>query len=585
MVSSQNTIIAHLANGVAITFAFDFLVQRSTDLYVVLLNPDATEATPISFTVAGVGSNAGGTVTFIAAPGNGITVVIYRKSFKDQEKDYVPNDDFPAETHETALDRSILLHQEAQRDISKSIRIPSYETATVTELTKNFRKGRIIAFDEDGNLSALLKSQLIAEAVALAKTDVTEIVVDSGFTNVKSFGAVGNGVVDDTNALQSAITWAVLNRRSLFVPKGTYKITQPLVKSSEFYCPSIHGEGLASTVFNYSTITPGGACLEVIGGSGALCGAVIKGIQWVGNSNSTGILFDGQGGIDVEHCYFGLNNIGMNLWNRGGGAFTEFVQAYKTEFGPTCKIKMNFYQTNGVNSFHGSGMRQCYINEDAASVENCIQIGAGCLVYNAPLDVQIWKSNTTALIKSLGQSPTFHGTITQESNTAYQLVRTGDAPVFFVGGFVSLGSGNQNFFRNAYWCKAVVYQPDSSITPVGIRRIHFQTLAAGDNVLTDLGQLDGGSMYLISLSISGPSYYWKTLLIADSTPFVVIGPSLTIIGRGSEFNGSGAGAPAISVESVSGSRYLHIVNAGYSASYGVVVTLEEISAREYGQLV
>lgn len=164
MVSSQNTIIAHLANGSATTFAFDFLVQRSADLQVTLLNADASEATPISYSVTGLGLNTGGTITFVTAPANGLTVVIYRKSFKDQEKDYVPNDDFPAETHETALDRSILLHQEAQRDIGTALRFPVSENVQLSPLTKALRSGKMIEFDSNGNLT-FVSRQTIIEAV------------------------------------------------------------------------------------------------------------------------------------------------------------------------------------------------------------------------------------------------------------------------------------------------------------------------------------------------------------------------------------------------------------------------------------
>jgi hypothetical protein len=53
--------------------------------------------------------------------------------------------------------------------------------------------------------------------------------------NVKDFGAVGNGVTDDTAAIQTALnalknvhtnTWSVL-----YFPAGTYRITRPLTTS------------------------------------------------------------------------------------------------------------------------------------------------------------------------------------------------------------------------------------------------------------------------------------------------------------------------------------------------------------------
>jgi hypothetical protein len=46
--------------------------------------------------------------------------------------------------------------------------------------------------------------------------------------NAKSFGAVGNGVADDTTALQNAINYAITNLRSLYIPGGVYKTTATL---------------------------------------------------------------------------------------------------------------------------------------------------------------------------------------------------------------------------------------------------------------------------------------------------------------------------------------------------------------------
>lgn len=47
--------------------------------------------------------------------------------------------------------------------------------------------------------------------------------------NVKDFGAVGNGVVDDTAAIQAAVDWtAGASRGVIFFPEGTYKVTSPI---------------------------------------------------------------------------------------------------------------------------------------------------------------------------------------------------------------------------------------------------------------------------------------------------------------------------------------------------------------------
>jgi hypothetical protein len=63
--------------------------------------------------------------------------------------------------------------------------------------------------------------------------------------SVLDFGAVGDGVTDDTSALQTAITTACAIKKQLFWPKGTYLISSTLTVSSDV---NWRGEGGAYSV-------------------------------------------------------------------------------------------------------------------------------------------------------------------------------------------------------------------------------------------------------------------------------------------------------------------------------------------------
>lgn len=63
-------------------------------------------------------------------------------------------------------------------------------------------------------------------------------------TNVRSLGAAGDGVTDDTAVLQKALNAGVSN---LYFPKGVYKLTQPLeIDLSKVGRSSISGDGTAT---------------------------------------------------------------------------------------------------------------------------------------------------------------------------------------------------------------------------------------------------------------------------------------------------------------------------------------------------
>jgi len=80
--------------------------------------------------------------------------------------------------------------------------------------------------------------------------------------SVKDFGAVGDGVADDTAAIQAAIDAS----RSVFIPRGTYKISSPLV-ISKAYQTLIGDESIPWIECTHSTT---GQCIKV---------------EWVSGSN------------------------------------------------------------------------------------------------------------------------------------------------------------------------------------------------------------------------------------------------------------------------------------------------------------
>lgn len=84
----------------------------------------------------------------------------------------------------------------------------------------------------------------------MSLTKVTYSMIDGAVANVRDFGAIGDGVADDTAAIQAAID-SVNKLGTVFFPKGTYKITDTLniVYSTDLWqAVNLIGVGNASVI-------------------------------------------------------------------------------------------------------------------------------------------------------------------------------------------------------------------------------------------------------------------------------------------------------------------------------------------------
>jgi hypothetical protein len=149
-------------NGSTTAFSFTFKVFASSEVKVYV-RTDSTGAETLkaegtgsaNYSVSGVGSASGGTVTFVTAPASGETVVIRRNTAQTQGTDYVENDPFAAEDHETALDKLTHIVQEVQEQLDRSIKASRTNTISSVEFLDGAtaRANKLLAFDGSGDLS------------------------------------------------------------------------------------------------------------------------------------------------------------------------------------------------------------------------------------------------------------------------------------------------------------------------------------------------------------------------------------------------------------------------------------------------
>jgi hypothetical protein len=158
-ISSTTVKNSYNGNGSTATFNYTFKIFQDSDLQVIIRSASGSETIKTlntHYTVAGEGNSGGGSVTFTEGniPTNTQVVVLIRNIPQTQSLDYITNDTFPAESHEEGLDRAMMVVQQLQEEVNRSIKLSKTNTMNSTEFYINSasRAGKIFGFDDNGEL-------------------------------------------------------------------------------------------------------------------------------------------------------------------------------------------------------------------------------------------------------------------------------------------------------------------------------------------------------------------------------------------------------------------------------------------------
>jgi Pectate lyase superfamily protein len=104
----------------------------------------------------------------------------------------------------------------------------------------------------DANFAAVANTDNIEYNPPFANSTVETVTAKlSQIVSVMDFGAVGNGIADDTAAIQSALTYInSIGGGTVFVPNGTYNISSEIQVYSN---TTFTGEGSSSTLYSLNT--------------------------------------------------------------------------------------------------------------------------------------------------------------------------------------------------------------------------------------------------------------------------------------------------------------------------------------------
>lgn len=147
------------------SFIYSFQLLQAADLLVTV--DGAVKTLGVDYTVAGVGAQAGGSITYVGTITVGQLVSLSRQTALRRATDYQTLGDFLAGTINNDFDRLWMALQERATNDARSVRVPAGETL-VTLPAAASRAGFLLGFDGSGGLALIASVAQSATALALS---------------------------------------------------------------------------------------------------------------------------------------------------------------------------------------------------------------------------------------------------------------------------------------------------------------------------------------------------------------------------------------------------------------------------------
>ncbi len=191
-VATSSNRVDYTGNGSTTVFSFNFRILAATDLVVTKADTDGVETELVlntDYTVSGVGSYSGGSITLASALTDGYALTIVRQVPITQETDLRNQGSFFAETHEDVFDRLTMVAQQLQEQIDRSAKLPVTRTEDADALVADI----VLLADNISDLDALAANLSDITTVADDLNEpVSEIETVAG--SIANVNTVGNNI-------------------------------------------------------------------------------------------------------------------------------------------------------------------------------------------------------------------------------------------------------------------------------------------------------------------------------------------------------------------------------------------------------
>lgn len=155
-VSIETNKSVYSGNGATLTFSTVFAVYDTTDISVsILTTSTGVITTPVLDTDYTISEDVtrtdayARTITFVTAPASGKKVIILRNQSNTQDVEYIENENFPAKTHEAALDKIVMQVQEHEEKLSRMMSVLPTETVSGYLPTLSGAAGQLVAVNSE----------------------------------------------------------------------------------------------------------------------------------------------------------------------------------------------------------------------------------------------------------------------------------------------------------------------------------------------------------------------------------------------------------------------------------------------------
>lgn len=225
-ISSTTNRVTYPGTGDVGPFTFPFRVFTSSDLLVIQRDADGIETQLLEgthYTVSGAG-NASGSIALVTALPVGESLSIRRAPSLVQPTSIQNNGSYFAKTHEDEFDRLVMQLQDLADRADRSVGIlKSFDPASYSLRVKP-ETGKALVWQSDtelGNASLDTLGDVALPGEGRTVATLTAYLLNNAVANVKDFGAVGDGIADDTAAIELAIATG----KSIYFPAGIYSTT------------------------------------------------------------------------------------------------------------------------------------------------------------------------------------------------------------------------------------------------------------------------------------------------------------------------------------------------------------------------